>query len=48
MTHAVIEHEFYSSAYASKEQPKLKELMNAMAKSHAALLQELAAAKAGE
>ena len=46
MTNAVIEHEFYSSAYASKEQPKLKELMNAMAKSHAALLQELAAAKA--
>ena len=45
MTHAVIEHEFYSSAYASKEQPKLKE---PMAKSHAALLQELAAAKAGE
>ena len=46
MTNAVIEHEFYCSAYPSKEQPKLQELMRAMTKSHAALLEEIARARA--
>ena len=30
MHSAIVEHEFYCSAYASKEQPKLKELLGAM------------------
>ena len=45
MTNAIIQHEYYSSAYFSKEQPKLKELMRAMSKSHAVLLAELAQAR---
>jgi hypothetical protein len=41
----VVAHEFYCGAYSSKEQPKLKELLGAMASSFRKLEQRIEAAK---